>query len=300
MKQTDADLQQDYLDAMEVLTGKMGASSPSLAAESLTKFADDLNKQTGTEFAELRVIALLNLCRAQEKLQQTEESRRNRQEAVSIFDHIDESGKRLKIQDRLADVLIERGEYRRAIRPCEQAIKLSGGGAKLGTRLWRAGRTYLRAGFKQQAEEPLRKAAAYFRAQKDGPHTPVVLVDLGNALRQSAPAEAEKSYLEAAAIWANSNANGQASIAWVNLGILCSEQGRLDESLHWYEKAREVRQADATTPHARLGSLANNIANLHRRLENFEQAEKEAEAAIMLLKGDQILADAYGTRALIL
>jgi len=300
MRQIDTDLQQDYLDAMGVLAGNMGASSPLRAAELLSKFAAELRNRVGAEFAELRVIALLNLCRAQERLQQTDESQRTRQEAISTFDQIEESGKGLKIQDRLADVLIELGEYRRAIRPCEQAVKLSGGGAKLGNRLWRAGRTYLRAGFKPQAEEPLRRAIAYFRSQKDGPYTPVVLIDLGNALRQSAPAEAEKRYREAADIWENSNAHGQASIAWVNLGILCGEQGRLDESLQWYQKAREVRQADASTPRARLGSLANNIANLHRRLKNFGQAEKEAATAIVLLEGDPILADVYGTRALIL
>src|SRR5690348_17558381 len=48
----------------------------------------------------------------------------------------------------------------------------------------------------------------------------------------------------------------------------------------WYEKARRVRQADATTPRARFGSLANNIANLHRRMKNFELAVREVEDAI--------------------
>lgn len=300
VKQTDADLQQDYLDAMEITARHMAGSSLSRAAELFSKFAVDLSQQAGTEFAELQVIALLHLCRTQERLKQTGEAQRTRQEAITMLDQIQGPGKRLNIQDDLADVLVEFGEYRRAIRPCEQAIKLSGGGAKLANRLWRAGRTYLRAGFKQQAEEPLRRALEYFRSQENDAHTPVILIDLGNALRQSTPADAEKSYREAARIWENSGAEGQATIAWVNLGILCGEQGRLDESLHWYEKARHVRQADPSTPRARLGSLANNIANLHRRLKNFAQAEKEVEDAIVLLEGDPVLADAYGTRALIL
>jgi tetratricopeptide (TPR) repeat protein len=128
----------------------------------------------------------------------------------------------------------------------------------------------------------------------------VILNDLGNALRNSRPADAEKSYREAAAIWEQSGAYSQASTAWVNLGIVCGEQGRLDESLEWYEKARRVRQSDADTPRARLGSLANNIANLHRRLKNFDAAIQEVKTAIALLEGDAVLAQAYGTYGLIL
>ncbi len=299
-KQTAADLQQDYLDAMEVAATYMTANAAQ-GAEFFSKWAAELREKPGPEFAELRVIALLHLCRMQERLGQTGESERTRQEAISRFDQLGKPGKRLNIHDRLADTLIDFGEYRRAIGSCEQAIKLSGrGGVKLANRLWRAGRAYLRAGFKEHAEEPLRKAVEFFRAAKNDPRTPVVLIDLGNALRTSKPADAERSYHEAAAIWENKGAQGQASTAWVNLGILCGEQGRLEESLEWYEKARRVRQADAATPRARLGSLANNIANLYRRMKNFEQAAREVDQAIPLLEGDPVLADAYGTRGLIL
>jgi tetratricopeptide (TPR) repeat protein len=301
MGQTAADLQQDYLDAMEIAANHVSPGSPPRGAEFFSKFAADLSQQRGAEFAELRVIALLNLCRVQERLGHTDESRRTRQEATSSLDQIEQPGKRLNIQDRLADVLVEFGEYRRAIRPCEQAIQLSGAsGVKLANRLWRAGRTYLRAGFKQQAEQPLRKALEFFRSCLGDAHTPVILNDLGNALRQTNPAEAEKSYREAAAIWESNGAHGQATTAWVNLGILCGHEGRLNESLQWYEKARRVRQADASTSPSRLGSLANNIANLHRRMKNFEQAVKEVEDAIVLLEGDPVLAEAYGTRGLVL
>ena len=300
MKQTAADLQQDYLDAMEMVANHM-AADPARAAEFFSKFIADLNQEKGLEFTELKAIALFNLSQVQERLQQADESKRNREEAVSMFDQMGGPGNKLNIEDRLADVLIEFGEYRRAIQPCEQAIKLSrGSSVKLANRLWRAGRTYLRAGFKQHAEEPLRKAAEFFRATKGDPRTPVVLNDLGNALRTSSPAEAEKSYREAAGIWESQGASGQATTAWVNLGILCGEQGRLDESLEWYEKARRVRKADATTPRARLGSLANNIANLHRRMKNWEPAAQEAQDAIALLDGDPVQAEAYGTYGLIL
>jgi tetratricopeptide (TPR) repeat protein len=247
------------------------------------------------------VIALLNLCRMQERLQQTHESEGTRREAILMLDQIGGPGNSLNIEDRLADALIEFGEYRRAIPACEQAIKLSrGSNIRVANRFWRVGRTYLRAGFKQRAEEPLRKAVELFRTHNGDPYVPVILNDLGNALRASKPAEAEGSYREAAAMWENRGASGQATTAWANLGITCAEQGRLDESLQWYEKARCVRQADATTPRARLGGLANNIANLHRRMKNFEQAAREVEDAIALLEGDPLLAEAYGTRGLIL
>ena len=300
-RQSATDLQQDYLDAMKLTADHMAASSTARAAEVFSKFAAELKQQSGPEFAELRVAALLHLCRMQERLQQIHESELTRQEAISLLDQIGEPGNSLNIEDRLADLLVEFGEYRRAIPACEHAIKLSrGSGVKLANRLWRAGRTYLRAGFKQHAEEPLRKALEFFRANNGDQYMAVILNDLGNALRTSNPAEAERSYREAAAIWENKGAHGQATIAWVNLGILCGEQGRLDESLQWYEKARRVRQADATTPRPRLGSLANNVANLHRRLKNFELAAREAQDAIALLEGDALLADAYGTYGLIL
>src|SRR5438132_10685111 len=123
-RQTAADLQQDYLDAMELAAKYMAADLLARGAELFSKFAADLSQESGLEFAELRVIALLNLCRMQERLQQSSESQRTRQEAISMLDQMAESGKRLNIEDRLADVLVEFGEYRRAIRPCEQAIKL--------------------------------------------------------------------------------------------------------------------------------------------------------------------------------
>jgi tetratricopeptide (TPR) repeat protein len=299
-QQTAADLQQEYLDAME-LVARYTVADSARAAEFFSKWAAELSQKSGLEFAELRVIALLNLCRMLKRLQRTDESERIRQEALIMLDQFGEPGNRVNIQDRLADTLVDFGEHRRAIRSCEQAIQLSSDrGVKLANRFWRAGRTYLRAGFKQHAEEPLRKAAEFFRASKGDPRTPVVLIDLGNGLRASNPAEAEQSYHEAAAIWEERGAKGQASVAWVNLGILCGEQGRLEESLQWYEKARRMRQADATTPPARLGSLANNIANLYRRMKMFEQAAREVEEAIALLKGDPVLADAYGTYGLIL
>jgi len=132
-RQADADLQQDYLDAMELTVQHATADSASRAAEFLSKWAAELSEHSGVEFAELKVIALLNLCRMREQLQQNDEAERSRHEAITLFDHSSEPGNKVNIEDRLADVLVEFGEYRRAIRPCEQAIKLSRGGAVRGS-----------------------------------------------------------------------------------------------------------------------------------------------------------------------
>ena len=112
-KQSDTDLQQDYLDAMKLTADHMAADSPARAAEVFSKFAAELKQQSGREFAELRVIALFSLCRMQERLGQTQESERTRQEAVAMLDQFGAPGNSLHIEDRLADVLVEFGEYRR-------------------------------------------------------------------------------------------------------------------------------------------------------------------------------------------
>lgn len=286
---------------MEVAVGEL-KSSPAVASQVFSKVIEAVESHKGTEYSELRALALYNLSRAHERLNQSEDARRRRIEAARQLDDIPAPGTMLAIQDQLADTLIELGEFRRAIPFCEQAITLSGANAiKVADRLWRAGRCYVRAGFKQQAEEPLRKALEIFRSQKSEPRTPVVLIDLGNALRGRSPSEAESCYKEAAGIWVGANRLAQATTAWVNLGVLCAEQNRLPEALEWYGKARAVREADPATPPARVGILHNNIANVYRRMGAFGQAVSDVERAIKLLEpeGDSLLADAYGTRGLI-
>ena len=292
---------QDCLDAMEIAERELN-TSPAIATQILSKVVESIEPRKGVEYNELRALALYNQSRALERLSQPDDARRCRDEADAQLDEAKAPGAMLAIQDRLADTLIEIGEFRRAIPFCEQAIALSGRNAiKVADRFWRVGRTYVRAGFKRQAEEPLRNALEIFRTQTNDPRTPVVLIDLGNAVRGTNPLEAESHYREAARIWEAANRVGQATTAWVNLGVLCAELDRLPEALEWYGKARTVREGDPATPPARLGSLHNNIANVYRRMGAFEQAVHDVESAIRLLvpQGDPLLADAYGTRGLI-
>jgi tetratricopeptide (TPR) repeat protein len=87
----------------------------------------------------------------------------------------------------------------------------------------------------------------------------------------------------------------------VNLGVLCSEQGRPEESLAHYQKALRVREQSRGTPPARMGTLQNNIANCYRRMGKFAEAQQAVSRAIELLEpeGGAALAAAYGTRGLI-
>src|SRR5690348_6313418 len=109
---------------MEVVATQLTTKSPVRAHELFTRFAAALKQQPGSAFTELRVIALLNLSRVQERLGHARECGETRQMALSLFDGIGRPGDAANIQDMLAEVLIERGEYRRAIKVCEQALKL--------------------------------------------------------------------------------------------------------------------------------------------------------------------------------
>jgi tetratricopeptide (TPR) repeat protein len=138
---------------------------------------------------------------------------------------------------------------------------------------------------------------------------PDALLNLGNALRKKRPAEAEPAYKEAAD-WYESRLQLEAAApAWVNLGILCSENGRQQEALEWYGKALQVRQRSPRTPPVRLASVLNNIANCHRRIANFTEAHANIDRAIQILEtsaspsdqpSTQLLPSAYHSRALIL
>src|SRR5262249_54981891 len=99
--------------------------APGQAAEFLAKFAGELARQSGAEFSELRVIALLHLCHVQQTLQRSGDAERTRQEALALFDGIGEPGTKLNIEDRLAEALIQFAEYRRASWPRGQTVTVS-------------------------------------------------------------------------------------------------------------------------------------------------------------------------------
>jgi Tfp pilus assembly protein PilF len=203
-----------------------------------------------------------------------------------------------------AGFLMTRKQYRLAIPYCEQAIQLlseQNEPLALADMLWRAGNCYNRIGLRGHAAVPLRAALKILRDYPDDPHLPSVLLDLGNAVRKSDPGEAERCYQEAADLHLAMKHPESATQAWVNLGVMCSEQGRLEESLAHYENALKVREKFLSTSPFRMGVLLNNMANCYRRMGDFAEAHKLADRAAKLLaaEGGSALASAFGTRGLI-
>jgi tetratricopeptide (TPR) repeat protein len=205
----------------------------------------------------------------------------------------------------MAYVLFELGEYRRAIPYCEASIQFfvdTNDSVIVAESLARAGKCYARIGLRDHAAVPLRAAVKIFRTLAGDPRLPSVLLDLGNALRKGSPEEAERCYQEVAELHVSRTQLESATPAWVNLGVLCSEQGRHAEALAHYAKALRVREQSLGTPPERIGTLLNNMAGAHRRMGQFPEALDLADRAIRVLTpvGGHYLACAYGTRGMIL
>lgn len=253
---------------------------------------------------QLLPLVLLNLSFLRQRQNRIEEARRFRADAQPYLeakiDWMPDAG----FQQLMAGVLVKLQEYRLAIPFCEQEIQLEkqwNDPILLGEALRRVGECYGRSGLKDHAAIPLRAAAKIFRDQPGDPRLAAVLISLGNALRKSAPSEAEACYREAADLYVAKAQLQSATAPWVNLGILCSEQGRHAESLKYYERVLQVREQFPGTPPSRMGSMHNNIANCYRRMGKFEEASAAVDRAIKFLQpeGGATLASAYGTRGLI-
>ena len=229
----------------------------------------------------------------------------SRQIREGVQSQLNESRARMRsslFQHLMGSVLTGLADYRRAIPFWERAIELKENNPiQMGEALWRVGECYGKSGLRDHAAISLRAAAKIFRTYPEDPRLAAILIALGNSLRKSSPEEAERCYQEAADFHVARAQFESATAAWVNLGVLCSEQGRLEESLAHYEKALRVREQSHRTPPARLGSLKNNIANCYRRMSKFGEAQEAVGRAIALLEreGGSILAAAYGTRGLI-
>jgi tetratricopeptide (TPR) repeat protein len=252
---------------------------------------------------DLMPLALLNMSRLRKRQNREDDARQLREQAIAQLEQSAPSLPNTFFHFSMANVLMEFGEYRRAIPFWEQAIQLDDvkEPIDLAHMLARVGECYNRSGLKDHAAIPLRAAIKIFRKYPEDPRLPAALITLGNALRKSTPAEAEACYREVAD-W--HVARGQllsATPAWGNIGILCSEQGRYAEALEYLEKVRKIREQSAGVPTPAIAITLNNIANCYRRMGKFEEAFTAVSRAIDLLqdKGGSELASAYGTRGLI-
>lgn len=148
----------------------------------------------------------------------------------------------------------------------------------------------------------LRAALKILREYPGEPLMPAVLISLGNALRKSAPEEAEEYYKEAAGIYESKAQLESASTPWVNLGVLCSEQGRHAESIAYYERVLRLREGRPGTPLARIASLLNNMACARRRMGEVDEALRLVDRALAVGKVEDLSlrASMFGTRGQIL
>jgi tetratricopeptide (TPR) repeat protein len=236
-----------------------------------------------------RALALYYMSWLRRRQGRDAEAREMREQATACLTSDPSWARNLLFQSLMVQALWVLGEYRRAIPFCEQAVQLTAeqdDRVTLAELLSRLGSCYVRVGLRDHAAVPLREALTIFRTLSGDPRLPAVLLDLGNALRKAAPAEAERYYQESAD-WHVSRAQLEsATPAWVNLGVLCSEQDRHLEALAHNEKVLRVREQSPGMSSRRIGTVVNNIANCYRRMKQFEQAHQSLDRAIGLLEPD--------------
>lgn len=248
-------------------------------------------------------LALLNLSRLRQRQNRNDEARQFREQANSQLEQNTPSVPNASFNLFMASVLMDLGEYRRAIPFWEQTIQLddSRDPIEMASLLARVGECYSRTGLKDHAVIPLRAAVNTFRKYPEDPRLPGVLNTLGNALRKSSPAEAESCYREAADWHASKGQLLSATPAFGNVAILCSEQGRYAESLELFDKVLKIREQSPGIPIRAVATTLNNVANCYRRMARFPEAFAAVSRAIDLVQdqGGAELAHAYGTRGLI-
>jgi tetratricopeptide (TPR) repeat protein len=224
---------------------------------------------------------------------------------MPLIDPIPLAAQSIPFHNLMSLTLIDLGELRRAIPFCEQGVQQLLDKNELlaaAELLAREGVCYIRCGLKEQGAVPLRAAVKILRNHPGDPRLASTLISLGNALRKSTPDEAERLYKEAAEIHEAKGQFESAAPAWVNLGILCSEQRRDEEALDWYGRALRLREGSPGTPPERLALLLNNMAGARRRMGDFAEALHLVDRALPLLKKDdgRMLAHVYGTRGQVL
>jgi tetratricopeptide (TPR) repeat protein len=250
-----------------------------------------------------RALGLCTLTLLREKEGRTDDAAKEREAALPLVDRLSQSDMARKkiFPELMSALLMDLHEYRRAIPFCERAVqhKLEANDPLgVADMLFRQGRCYSYCGLRDQAAIPLRAALKILRNYPEEPSLTEVLIGLGNALRKSSQSEAEELYKEVANIYEAKAHMESATAAWVNLGVLYSEQGRNAEALGYYQKALEIREKSPGTSPIQVAMLLNNIANCHRRSRDFEEALRLIDRAIEMLKSENTpkIASAYGSK----
>jgi len=230
----------------------------------------------------------------------SDESKKLREQATQQLECVSGDEMPAKIYRRVATVLMEMDDFRRAIPHWERAIRLAAEDTKpitMAEMLHKMGECYCRTGMGDHGAIPLQAALRIYRENPGDPRLAWILLTLGNALRISVPSEAEALFNEAADLYMAKLQYESATSAWVNLGILCSEQGRHEESLRHYEQVLRVREQSPGTPPAAVARVLNNLANCYQRMGRFEEAHASVDRAMQILGcEDPLIAFMYGTK----
>jgi len=192
-----------------------------ILAEGAFRLALALTKAAPPEQArDLVPLVLLNISRLRQKQDREEEARQFREQATAQLEQNTPGLPNAFFHLLMASLLMELGEYRRAIPFWEHAIQLDDceNPIDMADMLSSVGKCYNRTGLKDHAAIPLRAAVKTFRKHPEDPRLPAVLITLGNALRKSAPAEAESCYWEAADLQVGRGRFLSATPAWGNIG----------------------------------------------------------------------------------
>jgi tetratricopeptide (TPR) repeat protein len=189
-------------------------------------------------------------------------------------------------QKLMFEILTEFGEHRRAIAFGERCLAMAvetKQSVKIADRLWQIGKCYSRLGLRDHAASAYRASVRIFRNEPADPRLPAVLLALGNSIRKSSPPEAEQLYKEAATLWESKGQLESATPAWMNLGVVCSDQERFDEAINYYERVRRVREANSATPRVQIGVLYNNLAGCYRQMARLADAHRAIEHSLDIL-----------------
>jgi tetratricopeptide (TPR) repeat protein len=260
--------------------------------------------EPATILRHVKPLALLGIALIRAKQNDQEQSRVLRERALTA---IDEDCKNMPLSNFHYFMALEfhrQQDYRNALTFWELALQLAKPEADpmlVAEMLQSMGECYSRMGLGEYAAIPLRAALKILDKFPEHPWRPATMLTMGNALRKTHPAEAEAWFREAAEIHAAKLQYQSAAPAWVNLGILCAEQGRYDESLEFYGKVLRVRENNAATPPDKIALLHNNIAGCYRRMKKFDEALASVDRSIDLFPAsDAQRAYAYSTKAMTL
>lgn len=268
---------------------------------SLERIADS---EPSTLLRHVKPLALLGLALVRSRQRDPDKSRVLREQAVAIIDDDCKNIPLATFHYFMALEFFRLLDYRNALPFWEIALQHARPDMDpmlVAEMLQKLGECYSRMGLGDYAAIPLRAALKILHKCPEHPWRPATLITLGNALRKTHPAEAEASFREAAEIYAGKLQYQSAAPAWVNLGILCAEQGRFEESLEFYTRVLRVRENDASTTPDRIALLHNNIAGCYRRWKKFDEALASVDRSINLFPAsDPQRAYAYSTKAMTL